>query len=278
MMVVLKWAGVALLVYVLYVSIIVMTQRNFMYFPFGSKRPNIYLSGGMDVITVTTDDGLELEGWYDPPTEDTKPVIVMFHGNGQSIAYRPPKVQHFREQGYGALLAEYRGYGGNPGKTTEEGVYKDGRAYINWLINDQNITADNIILYGESLGSGVAVQMATEYDVKAVLLDVPFNSALAVAKSHFFVVPFLEYLMWDQYRSDLKIKNINAPVFIGLAGSDMVVRPHFGRALYELAVEPKQMKEYPDSGHMDLHHHGFPQDAVAFIEALNKEQKPEAAE
>ena len=276
-MVIIKWLGIAVLVYVLYVSIIIVTQRNFMYFPFGSKRPNIHMSGGMKVITVTTDDGLELEAWHDPAEED-KPTIVMFHGNGQSIAYRPPKVQHFREQGYGVLLAEYRGYGGNPGKTTEEGVYADGRAYINWLINDQKIAADNIILYGESLGSGVAVQMATEYDVKAVLLDVPFNSALAVAKSHFFVVPFLEYLMWDQYRSDLKIKDINAPVFIGLAGSDMVVRPHFGRALYELAAEPKQMKEYPNAGHMDLHHHGYPQDAVVFLESLEaKEENQEAA-
>lgn len=272
MMFILKWLGVALGVYMLYVSIIIVTQRNFMYFPFGKKRPNIYLSGGMDVITVTTDDGLELEAWYEP-AKDGKPTIIMFHGNGQSIAYRPPKVAYFREHGYGVLLAEYRGYGGNPGKTTEEGVYKDGRAYINWMINEQNIPTNNIILYGESLGSGVAVQMATEYNTKAVLLDVPFNSALAVAQSHFFVVPFLEYLMWDQYRSDLKIKNINAPVFIGLAGSDIVVRPRFGRALYELAAKPKQVKEYPNAGHMDLHHHGFPQDAIEFIESFDKAEK-----
>lgn len=272
MMFILKWLAIALAVYVVLVAIIIITQRNFLYFPFGDNRPNIHLSGGMDVITVTTEDELELEAWYAAP-KDGKPLIIMFHGNGQNIAVRPPKVAYFREQGYGVLLAEYRGYGGNPGKTTEEGVYKDGRAYINWAINEQNTPADNIILYGESLGSGVAVQMATEYNAKAVLLDVPFDSTLAVAKRNFFFIPFMEYLMWDQYRSDLKIGKIKAPVFVGLAGLDIVVPNRFGKALFEKANEPKQFKMYPNAGHMDLHHHGFPQDALKFIESFDKAEK-----
>lgn len=269
----LKWLGIATTVYVIFVTIIIFKQRDMMYFPFGDKRPNIWLSNGMKVISVKTEDGLELESWYEPPKDSNAPVIVMFHGNGQSIAYRPPKVAHYREKGYGVLLAEYRGYGGNPGKTTEEGVYKDGRAYINWLIEDKQIPEKNIVLYGESLGSGIAVQMATEYDTKALLLDVPFNSTLAVAKMQFFFIPFLDHLMWDQYRNDLKISDVEEPIFMGIAGFDLVVPSHFGKELFDKANEPKTLKEYPNSGHMDLHYHGYPQDVVTFLESLDEDIK-----
>ncbi len=261
----LKCFGALMIVYVACVGFLVIKQRDFLYRPVSHDRPDIQLSNGMQVITVITQDGLTLQGWYAPP-KDEKGVVILFHGQGLDIAYYPPKATYYREQGYGTLLAEYRGYGGNEATPTEDGLYKDARAYLNWLIEKQNIPENQIILHGTSLGSAVAVQMATEYEVKGVILGAPFKSALNVAQHRFPFIPFMDMLMWDQYRSDLKISTINAPVFIGTAGLDMVIPNDSSEALYDLAKQPKTKKEYPNSKHMGLHEHGFPADALEFIE------------
>lgn len=257
--------GGLLLLYAACVAVIVVKQRDSLYRPVSHDRPDIALYNGMRIITVETADGLILESWYAPP-KDNKGVIILFHGQGLDIAYYPPKAKYYREQGYGTLLAEYRGYGGNEGTPTEDGLYTDARAHLNWLIDEQDIPENQIILHGTSLGSAVAVKMATEYNVKGVILDAPFKSTLNVAQSRFPLIPFMELLMWDQYRSDLKINTIKAPIFIGTAGLDVVVPAHSGDALYELARRPKANKEYPNSTHMGLHEHGLPSDALEFIE------------
>lgn len=255
--------------YCAFLVFLVLEQRSFMYFPFSQERPDIAKAPFMQWIDVTTVDGLALRGWYAPAQKD-KPVIILFHGNGHNIEMRLPKAGPLAGEGYGVLLAEYRGYGGNPGDPGEEGLYSDGRAYIDWLIKEQGVTPDKLVIYGESIGSGVAVQMASEYEAKALILDVPFSSALDVAQSQFFFVPFLSLLMKDQYRSDLKIGGIHTPLLVGLAADDMVIPARFGKKLFAAANEPKTLKIYENAVHMDIFDRGFGADVVVFLEALEE--------
>lgn len=260
-----------LVLFIAYVVIFVAAmvfQRSLMYFPFDNTRAVPEKDSGVQIVDVTTQDSLTLQSWYVPAKQDVKNTVVLFHGNAGNFRQRIPKAMPFIQNGYGVLFVEYRGYGGNPGRPSEQGLYQDARAYVEWLLKDHNLAQDELIFYGESLGTGVAVQMATEYDIKALILDVPFNTAVDVAKSKFPIFPFLDALMKDQYRSVDKIDRINAPVLIGLAGKDRIVPARFGRKLFEAAVEPKQLKEYPPSGHMDIHIYGFDKDMLAFLEAL----------
>jgi len=279
---------------VLYLALILMTalfQRSLIYFP-DTTQPNLTNApAGTVPITVETADGLTLHAWWLPPPydmpDDTPPentpgdtatsdaeIIVFFHGNGGNLDHRMPKIHDMAARGYGILMAEYRGYGINDGKPTEKGFYHDGRAYMDWLLQDKNIPADRIVLYGESLGSGTAVQMATEYDAKALVLDVPFNSTLALAKMRFPIIIGMDFLMKDQFRNDQKIADIDMPVFIGVAGQDMVVPPAFGRALFDAAATPKKLEVYPMAGHVVLNEFGFYDDMDLYLAAIDPDTAP----
>ncbi len=256
----------ALIVYMLFVAYMVVFQRSFMYFPITTAEPDIRVAPGMQWISVQTADGLTLRGWYQPAA-DVKPTFLFFHGNARNIEIRADKARAYTDAGYGMLLASYRGYGGNPGEPSEEGLYADGRAYLDWLLAS-GVEAGSIVLYGESLGTAVAVQMATEYDVKAVILETPFSSALDLAKANYPFIPFIELLLKDQYLSDEKIAAAKAPIFFGVAGQDFVTPPRFGRALYEAAREPKRLRVYGGASHFDLYDRGFGRDVLGFIELL----------
>jgi len=255
--------------YIGLVAILMVRQRSFIYFPMTTERPDISKAPWMSWVEVTTQDGLELKSWFSAP-EEGKPTLIFFHGNGHNISIRGPKAASFIDKGYGVLLAEYRGYGGNPGKHSEEGFYKDARAQINWLADKHDIKGDDLILYGESIGSAVAVQMATEYEVRAMILEVPFSSALDVAQFKFFFIPFISKILKDKYLSHEKIGTIHTPVFIGVGGRDMVIPNRFGKKLFNAANEPKTLKVYDKAGHNDLHRHGFARDAIEFIKSLEK--------
>ena len=249
------------------VALMYVFQRRFIYIP-DKRTPDISKAPWADLLEIETADGLVLKSWWCPPKDGSKPVISFFHGNADNIETRIPKAEVFIEHGYGILLPEYRGYGGNSGNPTEEGLYHDARAHLNWLIKDKNVTPENLILYGESLGSGVAVQMATEYEAKALILDVPYFSVLEMCRFRAPFIPFMHKLVKDHYRSDLKIGTLNLPVFVGVGERDIVIPCRFGTKLFETANEPKKYMKYPKAGHLGIYNKGFGEDAINFIEAI----------
>ena len=257
--------------YFLLVALLFVMQRQFLYVP-DTSVPDISRAPWATQISVQTQDGLKLYAWWRAPIDSNTPTILFFHGNGANIENRIDKALPYIQAGFGLLLAEYRGYGGNPGKPTEYGLYKDGHAYMAWLNAHANISTNDIVLYGESLGSGVAVHLATEYDVKGLVLDVPFDSAMHVARHHYPYVVFLKHLMRDHYRNDLKITQVNAPLLIGLAGRDTVTPPSHGQRLYDLASDPKTLKVYPNATHADLYVQGLTEDSITFIKSLDLDQ------
>lgn len=257
-----------LAIYLATLGYMYVKQRSFIYYPDRTKLDvSLFNSERFDEISVKTDDGLTLKAFYAPP-EENKPVFVFFHGNAGTINHREYKGADFAEAGYGFLLAEYRGYGGNDGEPAEEGLYRDGRAYIKWLSEDQDIPIENIVLYGESIGSGVATQMASEYtDAKALVLEAPFTSLPDIGQKHMFYLP-VRLLAKDRYDNAAKIKNIEMPLLVLHGQLDVVVPYSFGERLYKAANEPKHMESFSAGSHVNLHTLGAHERIIHFISGL----------
>lgn len=241
--------------YLAVVGGIYVFQRNMLYVPSGTT-PSPLASGvpEMDVVKLTTADGLELSSWYRPAGGD-RPTIVYFHGNAGHIGNRGTRVRPYLDAGWGILLVSYRGYGGNPGSPDEEGLYRDGRAAMAFLAAAE-VPPERTVIYGESLGTGVAVHIAAEQarasrPVGALVLEAPLSSATDVAAYHYPWAP-VRWLMKDRFDSKAKIAAVATPVFIYHGERDTVVPIRFGRALFDAALDPKESLWIPDAGHSGL--------------------------
>lgn len=239
-------------VYALLVVVISFLQRKLQYFPSSDMGdPKIPELLGMKPATIKTEDGLDLVSWFAPPKEQDGKIIVYFHGNAGNISNRDTKAAFYIQRGYGILLCGYRGYGLNPGTPTEEGLYKDARANIKWL-SAQGYSMAQLVLYGESLGSGVAVQMAGEFQPKQVVLEAPFSSAAHVAKKAYFWLP-VDSIMKDRYDNLEKIPHVKADILIVHGDRDEVVPIALGKRLFEAANHPKQFITIERGQHNDLY-------------------------
>lgn len=223
-------------------------QRNLIYFPM-HQTPirTAFQAESFQDVEIKTADELMLTAWYRPARED-KPTILYLHGNAGHIGYRVQLVQDYLAEGFGVFLLEYRGYGGNPGKPTESGLYHDGRAALNYLHN-HGVPAKHVVLFGESLGAGVAVQLATERPVCAVILQSPFTSLSELARYHY---PWAILKPWDRFESLEKMNSINAPLLILHGQLDRIVPFSQGKALYEAANQPKKMIAFEKGDHNTL--------------------------
>ncbi len=259
-----------LFVYAAIICLMFQFQRHFTYFPDkNSVTPNSVGASGMEVIAVQPSNMKEsINGWYQSPSDPSKPVIIYFHGNGLSIPSYYERVEPFLKNGYGVLMAEYRGYGGNPGKPTERGLYADADAYYQWLIQTGNIPESRIVFYGLSLGSGIAVDQAAKHsDAMALILEAPFTSLPDVARPRYFFLP-VDLLMLDRYNNGKKIGKIDLPLLLMYGERDNIVPPVLGKRLFDLGNQPKTLKSYREAGHNDVTDHGGIKDTLDFLESL----------
>lgn len=256
-------AGVAL--YGIAVTALWALQRDLMYFPDHAPRvpPSHYaMLGGVQEVLVTTADGVELAAWYAaaPPA---RPTVVMFHGNAGSLRHERYRLQHFMDAGLGAMLLSYRGYSGNGGTPTEEGLYADARAALDWL-DANGVDDESIVVYGISLGTGVATKMAAERELGAVVLEAPYTSTVDVAGIRFPVVP-VGWLMEDRFESLARIRAITEPLLVMHGDRDDVIPQRFGRQLFDAANAPKEGFWPTGVGHSDVFDNGGFAVAVEFI-------------
>jgi len=245
-----KLIGILVGFYVLLVLGVFVYQRSLLYFP--SHRyislKEAYANRSFQELPVRTADGLDLKAWYAPAT--TKPLtFVFFHGNGDCLATASETAAPYIAAGYGFLVAEYRGYSGLPGKPTEPGLYADARA-IMYALMARGVKTKNIILFGHSLGTGVALQIAEEFPVGGVVLLAPYTSIAKMAQSAYPYIP-AKYMVLDRFESDKKIGNLHVPVLIANGTIDQVIPPSQGRQLYDLANEPKEFQSIPGRNHND---------------------------
>lgn len=263
--------------YVIYLFMLFSMQQRLMYLP-NKERPSLdQAPEGTQIIEVLTEDGLSLNAWWTAPkgADSDQPVILLFHGNAGNIATRVDKSKPWRKSGYGVLLAEYRGYGGNPGCPDEAGLKADALAYMRWLTQEAGVDPSRIFIYGESIGSSPAIHAALAFpDIRGIVLEVPLDSVLALAKHHYPLVLGMDWILKDHHRNDLAIPKMRVPVLIGLAGQDEVVPTRFGKRLFNLANQPKTLTLYPDARHNNLHDYGFRKDVLTFIESLQPDPSP----
>ena len=259
-----RFVAVIISVYVLFIVALFVMQRTLIYFPDKSRPEPVQ---GAEIVKVTAQDKQELESWYFVPKDKTKPVILFFHGNAGHYGHRLYKVRDYIAAGYGVLLAEYRGYGGNSGDISEQGFYNDGRAYISWLLSDKGVASEQIVIYGESIGSGTAVQMASEYDVAGLVLEVPFSSLLEIASQQYPFIP-VKYLLKDHFMNIEKIKQIKAPLLVMHGQKDRVIPFSSAKKLFETANKPKKFIEFPQANHNNIYDFGASEYVLDFLAGI----------
>jgi uncharacterized protein len=260
MMTVLGWiAAISFVLYVAFAATVYFTQRSLMYFPDTAHvTPADAGLPEANEVLLTAADGTQIHVWHIAP-HDNKPVIIYFHGNGGSLPGRVDRFRRLIKDGIGLVGVEYRGYGGSSGTPTEQGLIADAQAA--YAFAAARYPVSQIVVWGESLGSGVAVALAAEKPVGRVILEAPFTSTEAVGARHYWYLP-VRFLMKDQFHSDERIGKVTAPLMIMHGVLDRTVPYAMGEEMFELANKPKHIVRFLDGGHEDLDSHGA-LDAVA---------------
>ena len=224
---------------------------------------NAELEQRTEAVSIRTEDGLNLTVRFKAPSNETAPTVILFHGNGEDLAQRGHIALEMIEAGYGVLLAEYRGYGGNPGKPHEKGLYADARAAYAYA----SARCKHIVLHGYSLGSGVAVQLASEARIDALILESPFTSIIDVATKRFWLFP-VRLLGRDRYESLAKIASIHAPLLIYGGTKDLVIPPAHFQRLFDAARGDKHLALIEDADHLDVWTMGGREHVMQFLASL----------
>jgi uncharacterized protein len=256
--------GAGIAVYAVLAGALYVFQRQILYLPRGGRPVLGELAAlGVREVRVSTTDGLSLLSWYLPP-RDGRAVIAYFHGNGGHIGYRAELLRWFARDGYGMLMLEYRGYGGNPGTPNETGFHADGAAALEFLAGC-GVAPNRVVVYGESLGSGVAVPLAAQREVAGLILEAPFTSVAEVAQYHYSFIP-ASLMVWDRFDSLSWIGKVKAPILVLHGERDRVVPIRFGRALFDAAPEPKEFWLARDGRHENLMRLGAFEAVRGFLE------------
>lgn len=241
-------------------------NRMFMYFPDPARyTPAQAELAGVDEVELKTDDGETLVAWYSKAKRG-KPTILYFHGNAGNAAGRAPKIDTMREDGSGVFYLNNRGYGGSSGKPSEAANVADAFLAYDHL-RQLGIPAGKIVLYGESLGSGQATQLAGQKEVGAIVLEAPLTSTPDVGKRTYFFLP-LGFLMTDQFRNIDHIRKVRAPLLVVHGERDGVIPVAMGQAIYDAGNEPKKLELLPEADHNDLFEHGAWERVQAFLADL----------
>ena len=261
---VLGFLGFGLLLYAVLVGALYFAQRRLLYLP-DTSAPDPWRAGvpGIEVVRLLTGDGLSLLAWFLPPAEPGGFVVLYLHGNGGHIGHRAERLRKFSAVGWGALLLEYRGYGGNPGAPSEVGLVLDAQAGLAAL-QDRGVGPEQTLLWGESLGSNLAARLAVGRDFAAVLLESPFTSVASLASRQYPFVP-VDFLLKDRFDTLSCISAVRSPVLFLQGGRDRLVPPAMGRTLFAAVTAPKELWVAPEADHNDLGMFGVVEAGVAFV-------------
>ena len=258
---------IIILIYILILTFLYFYQRNLMYHPDENNYFGDQISVDIKEVKVITDDNIDLLGWYHEKDIKKDKTILFFHGNAGSLENRIHKLNHFRDMDVNFLIIAWRGFSGNKGKPSEEGLYEDGKSAINWLVN-KGVKQENIILYGESLGTGVATHLAQNKKFAGIILETPFTSMTDAAKNFYPYIP-VNLLLKDKFDNKKKMKNINIPVLIMHGEVDQIVPFFMGKKIYEISKEPKYSYFTKHDNHMMEYDEKLINALNSFLKSLN---------
>jgi len=214
-----------------------------------------------DDVTLTTADGVKLNGWF-IPAEAAEKTVLFFHGNAGNISHREASIRIFHDMGVNVFIFDYRGYGKSQGSPNEQGLYRDATAAWNYLLDQKKIKPEHIILFGRSLGGAVASQLATQVKSAGLILESTFTSARDMAKILMPVVSCLVVMRY-QFNSISRIKNINQPLLVLHSSEDDIIPYQLGVRLFEKASEPKTFVKMTGD-----HNNGFTRSQSEYEQAL----------
>lgn len=235
---------IAALSYAFLVVLLWLLQSRFIYYPgMGREIATTPSAHGAryDDLTLETSDGERLNAWW-VPAESPRGAVLLLHGNAGNISHRIHYALMFRRLGYSTLLLDYRGYGKSTGSPTEQGTYVDAESAWRWLTITRRVPERDIVVFGESLGGGVASWLAARHQVRALILASTFTSAVDLGSE---LYPFLPVRLVSRFRYNTlaRLRDVRAPVLVVHSREDEIIPFRHGRRLFETAGEPKAMLE-----------------------------------
>ena len=259
----LKWLLIIVLVgYGGLLLLVYLGQRALQYFPERAHTPPA--AAGLpeaEEVVLDSSGGARVIVWHIPPRGE-KPVVLYFHGNGGSLRGRVDRFRALAADGTGLIALSYRGYGGSSGRPTEKGLIDDALAA--YAFAAARYPASRLALWGESLGTGVAVALAAQKPVGRIVLESPFTSIADIAAQIYWFFP-VRLLIKDSFRSDLLIGTVTAPFLILHGDKDSIVPIALGDQLYKLITAPKRFVRFPGAGHNELAAYGALEAAKQFL-------------
>lgn len=242
-----------LVVAALVLAMLLVFQRQLVYFPQPADggRASDHLPNAREV-TLRTDDRLELGAWFVPATQGDRGVTVLVaNGNAGNRSMRAPLAAALARSGLSVLLFDYRGFGGNPGKPTEEGLARDARAAQTFLIDEVAVRPERLVYFGESLGAAVVTRLATERAPAGLVLRSPFTDLASVGRVHYPFLPVHRALLMDRYPVVDLIARVSVPVTVVYGTRDSIVPPDQSEAVAAAAAGPTRSIAVEGADHND---------------------------
>jgi len=230
-------ASSVVLAYFIIILFVYFYQRNLLYHPSENNYLNDKITFNYEEIFIETDKNINLKSWFIKKDLNKFKTILIFHGNAGNLFNRVYKLNELNKLDVNILLISWRGFSGNKGKPTEKNLYHDAKEAVKWL-NNRGVISKNIILYGESLGTGAATELGTSNEFGGIILESPFTSIANAAKIYYPYLP-VNIILKDRYDSIGKIKHITIPILIMHGKKDNIVPQKMGLELYEKANQPK---------------------------------------
>jgi uncharacterized protein len=264
----LKWLVVLASVgYLVGLAVLFFAQRSFI-FPVPQTirtPPAAARFDSAEEHVLATADGEKVIVWH-VPAKPGREVVLYFHGNGDFLAGLVGRFRDITSDGTGLVALSYRGYAGSSGRPSEQGLLRDAEAAYGFTL--ARYGADRIVVWGFSLGSGVAVALAADQQIGKLVLEAPYTSIADVAAAAFPLLP-VRWLIRDRFRSDQRIARVTAPLLIMHGARDSTISIELGERLFALAHEPKQFVRFPDAGHNDLDNYGATETVRRFVGSPN---------
>lgn len=243
---------IALTVAALLIAAMWALQRKLIYFPDAAPVPSaLQLFTRAEDVTLTTSDGLELGAWYVPPVGASREVTVLVaNGNAGNRADRALLASDLADAGFATLLFDYRGYGGNPGEPSEKGLALDVRAAYRHLVDDRRVPRERLLYFGESLGTGVVTELATEHPPAGMLLRSPFVDLASLGARHYPFLP-VRLLLRDRFPVAESVARVDVPTTVVYGTADTIVPPDHSERVADAARGPVERVALPGVGHND---------------------------
>ena len=255
------------LIYFVILFFLFFYQRNLLYHPNENNYSGDQLTVDIKEVKITTQDNIELLAWYHEKNLKDYKTILYFHGNAGSLENRIHKLNHFKNLDINFLIIAWRGFSGNEGKPSEKGLYEDGESAVKWLLN-KGIEEKNIILYGESLGTGIATHISQNKNFAGVILETPFTSMADVAKTFYPYIP-VSLVLKDKFENKKKMKNISSPILVMHGELDQIVPFRMGEKIYKIANTPKYSYFTKYDNHMMEYDENLIIALESFLKSLN---------